>query len=170
MAASPRSEMVTPRKHDFLSLFRNLCIARTPLSTAIAGYQFNMDKIQHENPWTDEMCQSNTRPEHLEESKSEYHTTLSKSAPREPPSESPQKSPPHSHGTRPSTMTHEDSSSESEDFVAGDLCEDCRTRNGDWYCGACTQRYCEPCWKRRPGHKKRNPDSVNHMKVSYTVQ
>lgn len=67
---------------------------------------------------------------------------------------------------------HSSSEDDSEsDFTPDDgLCQDCRANPGEWYCGACTQRYCERCWKKRPGHKKKNPDSANHMKVSYANQ
>ena len=76
---------------------------------------------------------------------------------------------------KPETAARKDNSSDEDDsefdFALYDgLCQDCRKNPGEWYCGACTQRYCENCWKRRPGHKKKNPDSANHMKVSYANQ
>src|SRR5690348_13423360 len=49
-------------------------------------------------------------------------------------------------------------------------CEDCRDEKGSWYCGACTQLYCERCWKRRPAHKRKHQDSGNHMKSDYASQ
>lgn len=72
----------------------------------------------------------------------------------------------------PETTAQEHDSSEENDSEFGlapddGLCQDCRENPGEWYCGACTQRYCERCWKRRPGHKKKNPGSANHMKVPY---
>ncbi|KAF2498872.1 hypothetical protein BU16DRAFT_558910 [Lophium mytilinum] len=78
----------------------------------------------------------------------------------------------NSQTTTSKTTAHEQSSPESSDSdsdsTPDDICQDCRKEPGEWYCGACTQSYCERCWKKRPGHKKKNPDSANHMKVPYS--
>ncbi|KAF2814441.1 uncharacterized protein BDZ99DRAFT_473502 [Mytilinidion resinicola] len=80
----------------------------------------------------------------------------------------------NSQTTTTRTTAQEQSPPESEDAdsdsTSDGLCQDFKSEPGEWYCGACTQRYCERCWKKRSGHKKKNPDSANHMKVPYSKQ
>jgi hypothetical protein len=70
----------------------------------------------------------------------------------------------------PGDQTDSDTDETDDEVEEKQLCQECKSEPGVWYCGSCTQRYCEKCWKKKSPHKQKNPEHTKHMKVPYANQ
>jgi hypothetical protein len=71
----------------------------------------------------------------------------------------------------PSVSDTDSDTEETDDEVEEKkLCQECKHEPGEWYCGSCTQRYCERCWRKKSSHKKKSPEYTKHMKVPFANQ